>query len=281
MLPVALAAVVCAAPFAPGLLRFEDQLAWIQRPTIRSTIDTTTFLLGGPLFALGLLAGGTTLVVALIVQPSRWREMRFSAPLLLGYLTIVLLAIVSWMIKPLFVARYSSASAPFIAIAAVAGWTTVRIRAQQVALAGTAALALVVFMRSEPHVDVVRPGGEDLEVAGREMSSQLQPGDVVLFEPAWMRTPLARYWSPGPDVDISKPVPDLGYQDPDVTDAAARARLNAADRVWIVGIHRSQPPPSIDAVVVFRDDLARRPVLSTDKVGGVDMRLLGPLPSGG
>ena len=163
--PVALAAVVCAAPFAPGLLRIEDQLDWIQQPTLRSAIDTTTFLLGGRLFAIGLLAGGTTLVIALILQPSRWREMRFSAPLLLGYLTIVLLAIVSWVIKPLFVARYSTASAPFIAIAAVAGWTTVRIRLQQVALAATAALSLLVFARSRPLFDVDRPGGEDLEVA--------------------------------------------------------------------------------------------------------------------
>jgi hypothetical protein len=201
--------------------------------------------------------------------------------LLLGYATIVLLAIVSWAIKPLFIPRYLAASAPFIAIAAVAGWTTFRIRAQQVALAGTAALALVVFARSGPQFDFNRPGGEDLKVAGRELSGQMQPGDVVVFEPAWMRTPLARYWRPGPHVDIAKPVPDLGYLDPDVTDAAARAKLNAADRVWIVGHRRSVPPPPIDAVSVFRDDLAKRPVLSTNKIAGVEVRLLGPLPSGG
>jgi hypothetical protein len=279
--PVVMAAVVCAAPFVPSLLRIEDQLNWIQKPTIRSAIDTTTTVLGGRLSALGLLAGATTLVVALVVHPARWREVRFSAPLLLGYLTIVVLAIASWTIKPLFIPRYSAASVPFIAIAAVAGWTTVRIRLQQVALAGAAALALVVFARSGPHSDFGRPGGEDLEAAGRELSGRMRPGDVVVFEPAWMRTPLARYWRPGPDVDIAKPVPDLGYQDPDVTDAAVRAKLNAADRVWIVGHRRSVPPPSIDAIAVFRDDLAPRPVLSTHKIAGVEVRLLGPLPSPG
>jgi len=204
--------------------------------------------------------------------------LRFSAPLLLGYAPIVLLAIVSWAIKPLFTARYLTPSAPFIAIAAVAGWTTLRMRVQQVALAGTVALALVVFAGSDPHLDSDR--AEDLKVAARQLSEHMQPGDVVVFEPAWMRMPLARYWRPGPDVDIAKPVPDLGYLDLDVTDAASRAKLNAAARVWIVGLGRDVPPPPIDAISVFRDDLAKRPVLSTDHIGEVEIRLLGPLPSG-
>jgi mannosyltransferase len=276
---VALAAVVCAAPFVPSLLRTSDQLDWIPKPTIRDAIVRTTTLLGGGLFALGLLAGGSALVVALISHPLRWRELRFSAPLLLGYAPIVLLAIVSWAIKPLFNARYLTPSAPFIAIAAVAGWTTLRMRVQQVALVGTVVLALVVFAGSGPHLDSDR--AEDLKVAARQLSEQMQPGDVVVFEPAWMRMPLARYWRPGPDVDVAKPVPDLGYLDPDVTDAAARAKLNAAARVSIVGLGRDVPPPPIDAISVFRDDLAERPVLSTDHIGEVEIRLLGPLPSGG
>jgi hypothetical protein len=202
--------------------------------------------------------------------------LRFSAPLLLGYAPIVLLAIVSWAIKPLFNARYLTPSAPFIAIAAVAGWTTLRMRVQQVVLAGTVALALVVFAGSDPHLDSDR--AEDLKVVARQLAEQMQPTDVVVFEPAWMRMPLTRYWRPGPNVDIAKPVPDLGYLDPDVTDAAARAKLNAAARVWIVGLGRNVPPPPIDAISVFRDDLEKRPVLSTDHIGEVEIRLLGPLP---
>ena len=157
---------VCAAPFVPSLLRTKDQLDWIQKPTIRSAIDTTTTLLGGRLFALGLLAGVTStrrrvglasaslagdalqcaVAPRLLRRSSCWpwcrgRSSRCSLP------------------------RYLAASAPFIAIAAVAGWTTVRGRVQQVALAATAALALVVFARSGPHLDFDR-GGEDLEVAG-------------------------------------------------------------------------------------------------------------------
>jgi hypothetical protein len=276
---VGAAAVVCAGPFVPSLLRIKGQLDWIQEPTIRGLIDTTTTLLGGRLLAFGLLAGMTALVVGLVVHPRRWRETRFSVPVLLGAATVVLLAVVSWAIKPLFIPRYLAASAPFIAIASVAGWTTVQMRVRRVALAVTAALALVVFARSGPHLEFDR--GEDLEVAGRELTARMQPGDVVVFEPAWMRTPFARYWRPGREVDIASPVPDLGYQDPDVTDAAARARLNAADRVWIVGHRRSVPPPRLDAIVVFRDDLVRRPVLSTDTIAGVEVRLLGPLPPAG
>jgi mannosyltransferase len=274
---VALAAAVCAAPFVPSLRRTTGQLNWIPELTIRDAIDRTTTLLGGGLFALGLLAGGMALVVALILHPSRGRELRFSAPLLLGYVPILLLAIVSWASRPLFIPRYLTPSAPFIAIAAVAGWTTLRMRVQQVALAATATVALVVFARSDPHLDSGRD--DDLTVAARQLSEQVQPGDVVMFDPAWMRMPLARYWRPGPDVDIAKPVPDLGYLDPEVTDAAARAKLNAADRVWIVGDDRSGLAPPNDAISVFRDDLARRPVLSTDKIAGVEIHLLGPLPS--
>jgi mannosyltransferase len=236
----------------------------------------TPDFLGGLGLAGVLGLGCLAAIRSLVIRRSDRRDLSIVAPLLLGFLPIVVLAGVSLTVKPLFILRYLTASLPFVILACFRGWSTVPPKVARMAAAASTLVALALFVHRAPGDDWNR--GEDLRAAVRYLDAQRRPGDVVVFTPSWYRMPIARYWGRHPELDPTQPADPGGYLEPDVVGPAARAAVTGAGRVWLVGRPTTLPEPG-DAMVVLADDLRARQQISTTEVGTVTITLLGPAPN--
>ncbi len=246
-----------------GLHQQDTQLHWVDPLTLRSLHGMPGEITGSREVAWFLI--GLTVLVS-------WRPLRRLAPVALFAVgPLAVLAVVSALISPMWVARYLLVVlAPLAMLAAVAltggrdGWPRFTLLRVITALLLLGAIAIPGQRAVRAHDAKTGP---DYRTAAQIITSRAAPGDVIVY-PAQNRSTRAGmdYYLRDPDSGFASP---LAPADPLVrvpsaetgwliatehTDAAAH--VTGARRIWLmVGARRDDP-------VSARPDL--RPLLSAD-----------------
>jgi len=169
-----------------------EQLGWIARPSPVDFVTVALQIVGGGLVALVLFALVATVVVRFSRLFTRARRTRAQWATALGLLWIVmpfvLSAVVSTVVKPIFLARYMIVVAPAAALVAAAGVTQLRSRRVAVAALG------VILVGSLVTIDRGYGGNKaNWRDAVDYMAANATTTDGVVVCPAKARLPVTYY----------------------------------------------------------------------------------------
>lgn len=224
-------ATVVFLPTAYLLLRRRDQLAQDSPATPSRVVALTSSALGSMPTSALLVVGIAALVVTALMRKQRdWPTvcllcMAVGPPVLLALMTLVG--------DDIFASRYLAPMMPFAAFAAVAGFRSLwDARDGTYALAAVAVVGLVAGILGPSVRDFSQA---DAISASEFLDENVDGSDVVLFEPAFVRLYVSRYWGNRPEVD-----PMFVEDDRSRLYArtrpfrAVRAEVEQAATVWIV-----------------------------------------------
>jgi hypothetical protein len=217
---------VCSIPLAVlAISRGANQLFWIPRPNLKIGKQVALALTSAgfepnfrPIWAAGVLAIGTVLVLALVVVR---RPLPWGARLALSWLIVPVVLMLLWSLvgQPLFTPRNALVSLP--AVALLLGWLLAQSRLGWVVLAAVLALRVAALAPS------YGTSPEDWRAATAYVTASLRPGDCLAFYPLDARMPFAYY--AGQPV---KPYVER-YETPRLP--------SGCRRVWLVASHQGLP----------------------------------------
>jgi mannosyltransferase len=253
-----------------------NRTSWVP-PLGRDLLRQTVERLAGDLTMFALIVVAALVVLGALAAARRTRdddaEERWHLALALCWLVVppVLLGIICFA-QQTWVDRYLIGILP--AFGVVSGVAVGRLRAH-VGMAAAAALAAVLTVGAlhaaigQPHP---APGGEDLRGAAFAMAARTQPGDAIVYAPAFARVGIAYYLD-----RAGRPVPhDLALAPGQTAQqrgdlfAGERApadvarRMHSARRLWVVGYgfgpgwHPTPEPVIAVGPAILREDF--RPV---------------------
>ncbi len=229
-----------------------EQVSWIPRPGVGTLGRLGLELTGSaPL----LLVDGALVAVALASAPGAWadRRVRWRYVLVAGWLALPpLVLLAAALVKPLFVMRYLLGCAPALAILAALGIVTLAGRSTRLAVGVAVVLACLSLVAR------VRFGGgrnEDLRAAAAMVGRESEPGDALVFAPAFARVGFSWYFrrlAGGPharprDVALAgggEPEAVGSLYAREVPGPVLAARLQEHRRVWVVGYPDSDWHPT-------------------------------------
>lgn len=168
---------------------------------------------------------------------------------------VLLLAAGSFV--PLYDPRYILFCVPALAVLAGGGLDALAARAHLTAahpVAGIVAAVAIAGALGIPSQVAYRGDdghGDDIRLATRIVAGHQRPGDAVLYQPPWWRQIAAAYpygFSQLTDVSLARTPEQAGnFTGVQVPVAAARERLRAVRRVWLVEFTSFRPDPVLAA----------------------------------
>jgi len=215
-------------PYLPLLFRMQEQIAlkmtggsvagWIPTPRLYDLLFTPVWYFTRRAVA-GLVA--LSLLIALAIRPPPSEKNRCAILFLAtAWLTFSLLPwAVSFLITPMYVFRYTM---PVLAaLLILLGWAMTRLRPS----IRVGAVALFLAASAGPlydfHTGMDKPPWRD---AGQFLRERSRPGDLVVWDPGYLKPLSEYYFNPPESVNVSFP-----YSVESVV-----AALRGVDRVWVV-----------------------------------------------
>ena len=199
-----LAAAAGLAPFTWPFVATADQVDWIPKPTIGEIRGVATELFGGTLFDGRDRHRRPDCHRSRRERGDRRRDARLIAPLTIALIPVMMVAVLSLTVKPLFLARYMVAAVPFRnpcrnrrVLARTAEGPSSRPGRRRGAVArGLPGARSVRGCRARP---------DDMKAVTDYLADNLATGDVVLFEPVAIRVSLHWYGGVDPRADVGAP----------------------------------------------------------------------------
>lgn len=224
LLPAAIA-VALVVPWVVAFVTHSDATRQSRATVFRVAAETSS--------AWGSLPTSVLIAIGLVGCSAALWPMRRTwsglSPVLLAVVPVALLALLS-LVKPLFLDRYLLPALPFAAAAlAISTGAVPGAVARNVAygLVG----AMVVLASAVTSLEV-GPGPDAL---AEFLDERVRSGDVVVFEPSYLRPYVERYW----DDQLGADVALIGYDDAELLPATRsldeiEPDIRAADTAWLV-----------------------------------------------
>jgi mannosyltransferase len=217
-----------------------EQLGWIARPSPVDFLRVASEIVGGGLVSVALFALVGTVVVGFVRSFTRDRRTHAQWADGLGLLWIVmpfvLSAVVSTVVKPIFLSRYMIVVVPAVALVAATGLTRLRVRPLAIG-----ALSVIVI-GSLVTIDRAYGGHKaNWRDAVDYMAAHATPSDGVVICPAKARLPVTYYVTRRmPSVLRPVPLSPTGkwgsFRVRRVSKATAAGWLSRGpDRIWVLG----------------------------------------------
>jgi mannosyltransferase len=248
--PLITSLVVAGVAWLP-LLAFvaggdNNRTSWVP-PLGRDLVRQTAITLAGRGSLLVVLALATLIVVAGLVAALRSRdvspERRWHLGLVLCWVALppILLGIVC-LHQQMWVDRYLIGIVPGFCVAAGVAATLVRDRLGTAAAgAAVAVLAAFAVFAAATTAHPAQGAGEDLRAAARFVAAERQPGDAIVYAPAFSRVGILYYLDrtgrPQP-ADIALDRSAIARGDlfaSELAPATVAQRMAQARRIWMVG----------------------------------------------
>jgi mannosyltransferase len=217
-----------------------EQLGWIARPSPLDFLQVASEIVGGGLVSLVLFALVGTVVVGFIRSFTRdWRtRARWADGLGLLWLVMpfVLSAVVSTVVKPIFLSRYMIVVVPAVALVAATGLTRLRVR--RLAIGALSVIVIGSLLTIDRGYGGNRTNWRD---AVDYMAAYANPSDGLVICPAKARLPVTYYVTRRiPSVLRPIPLSPSGkwgsFRVRRVSKATAAGWLSRGpDRIWVLG----------------------------------------------
>lgn len=245
-LPAFLTAVgVAGVPISPAVLVFvrqSGQVSWIPAPGARwlRTLVEYQYFPAAPVIAVVAVAG---VVAALVVR--RPRGDAAELPVVAGLWVLIptaTLVVVSLAVRPVYLDRYLTFTAP--AVALLVGWAVAGLGRRTAVVAVTLAVAVAALIPTYlgQRTAAAKPSAMDFSEVTAYAAAHVQPGDCALYDTVpWLPTSLRVIAEARPDVfgDLADPDPAISAAEHGwLWDHGASARIGVAainycTRVWL------------------------------------------------
>lgn len=179
-------------PFLYAVTRHTDQAPWIQELTFESFRSNLLQATAGPLWAVFIASGWVCLTIAWV------RRRRFGPELmaLAGSVSGILgLALVSILVRPMFVGRYLAGCIPLAVIAAVGGWNALRPRRWSTISTSVATAVIIGFavVNLGDNLRWTRPRDENFRALAASLEISMRPEDALVMSDAFLEVGVRRY----------------------------------------------------------------------------------------
>jgi hypothetical protein len=166
---------IVLAPFAHAVMLHPNHANWIRDLTARMFSSEMMKVTSGPLWALLIASGLLCLIAAMVRRDPRARPYLLAlAGLASG---VIGLALMSILVRPMFIDRYLIGCIPLAVIAAVGGWSALRKQVWSV-------VAVVVLAVSSLNLgfrwEATRPVSENYRAATSEYLASVLPDDALV-----------------------------------------------------------------------------------------------------
>ncbi len=186
------ASILVFAPFAHAVILHPDHANWIHELTARMFSSEMMNVTSGPLWALLIASGLLCLIAAMVRRDVRARSY---LPALAGLVSGVMgLALMSILVRPMFIDRYLIGCIPMAVIAAVGGWSALR---KQVWTVAAVVVVAVSSLNLGFRWEATRPVSENYRAAASEYLNSVLPDDALVSIGGFPILGLLRYLPAG------------------------------------------------------------------------------------